>query len=112
MKLQLLTDTGRVIESWDLDGFATLGDLGVVVDDAVRRLRTRQDERLPDVVPRGPKYRLVVSTGTSYPYVDTCEKCRRFNKFGGPSHDGSAACQSGSIASGGTRAHCSCEACW
>jgi hypothetical protein len=29
-----------------------------------------------------------------------------------PSHHGSSMCESGSIASGGTRAHCSCNACF
>jgi hypothetical protein len=30
----------------------------------------------------------------------------------GPSHDGSKLCRSGSIASGGTRPHCSCDICF
>lgn len=30
----------------------------------------------------------------------------------GPSHDGSTRCQSGSLASGGTRSHCTCDACY
>lgn len=30
----------------------------------------------------------------------------------GPSHDGSRMCKSGSIASGGTRAHCACDFCY
>lgn len=30
----------------------------------------------------------------------------------GPSHDGSRMCKSGSIASGGTRAHCACDYCY
>ncbi len=29
-----------------------------------------------------------------------------------PSHWGSLSCQSGSIASGGTHAHCTCDACF
>lgn len=29
-----------------------------------------------------------------------------------PSHDGSPNCESGSIASGGTRAHCTCDTCF
>lgn len=29
-----------------------------------------------------------------------------------PSHDGSKGCASGSIASGGTRAHCTCDVCF
>jgi hypothetical protein len=30
----------------------------------------------------------------------------------GPSHDGSEFCESGSIASGGQRAHCRCDECY
>ena len=37
-----------------------------------------------------------------------CDGCRE----GGPSHYGSARCESGSLASGGTRAHCSCDRCF
>ena len=29
-----------------------------------------------------------------------------------PSHDGSKSCESGSIASGGTRSHCACDVCF
>lgn len=29
-----------------------------------------------------------------------------------PSHDGSPRCESGSLASGGTHAHCTCDACF
>jgi hypothetical protein len=37
-----------------------------------------------------------------------CQACGEF----GPSHNGASHCKSGSIASGGTRAHCSCDACF
>ena len=30
----------------------------------------------------------------------------------GPTHEGAPSCRSGSIASGGNRAHCACRACW
>ncbi len=42
-----------------------------------------------------------------------CVQCER-NKNGdnGPSHDGSVRCESGSIASGGDRAHCTCDVCF
>jgi len=30
----------------------------------------------------------------------------------GPSHQGSVACESGSIASGGTKSHCTCDVCF
>lgn len=30
----------------------------------------------------------------------------------GPSHSGSPSCESGSLASGGHRAHCSCDTCF
>ena len=44
----------------------------------------------------------------------TCDECRANEARGiGPSHRGSGCCRMRtSIASGGTRAHCSCSACW
>ena len=39
-----------------------------------------------------------------------CYECRHPN--GGPSHNGSSRCRSFSIASGGHRAHCSCDTCY
>jgi hypothetical protein len=42
-----------------------------------------------------------------------CLTCARYAKQGeGPSHNGSPRCQSGSIASGGTKSHCSCDTCF
>lgn len=38
-----------------------------------------------------------------------CSGCRDKS---GPSHDGSVRCKSGSIASGGKNAHCSCDTCY
>ena len=35
-----------------------------------------------------------------------------YSAQGGPSHNGSRMCKSGSIASGGTRAHCACDFCF
>lgn len=44
-----------------------------------------------------------------------CETCQeiegKYNGFG-PSHDGRSTCRSGSIASGGKNAHCTCGACF
>lgn len=42
-----------------------------------------------------------------------CHECERYweTKFG-PSHEGSVMCRSGSLASGGTRAHCTCNTCF
>jgi len=37
--------------------------------------------------------------------------CTYSSKYG-PSHEGSRMCKSGSIASGGTRAHCACDYCY
>ena len=39
-----------------------------------------------------------------------CEGCKEQGMF--PSHNGSAMCQSGSIASGGHKAHCTCDVCF
>ncbi len=42
-----------------------------------------------------------------------CKECRALLIEGfGPSHSGSARCQSGSLASGGHRAHCTCDTCF
>ena len=40
-----------------------------------------------------------------------CAECER-HEHGTPDHNGSRACRSGSIASGGTRAHCTCDVCY
>jgi len=39
-----------------------------------------------------------------------CAGCQRTGM--NPSHQGSRRCESGSIASGGTKAHCSCDMCF
>ena len=42
-----------------------------------------------------------------------CKACLTLAKgHVGPSHDGLLSCRSGSIASGGTKAHCTCDACF
>lgn len=41
-----------------------------------------------------------------------CPECAEIGGGMGPSHDGSKLCESGSIASGGTRAHCTCDVCF
>jgi hypothetical protein len=41
--------------------------------------------------------------------VEDCSGCP---PRGGPTHNGSARCQSYSIASGGHRSHCSCDVCF
>jgi len=39
-----------------------------------------------------------------------CKTCEETGMV--PNHNGSGNCESGSIASGGTRKHCTCSACW
>lgn len=39
-----------------------------------------------------------------------CEGCKREGMY--PSHNGSSMCKSGSIASGGKKAHCTCDVCF
>lgn len=41
-----------------------------------------------------------------------CEIIRTRHGGFGPSHDGSKRCESGSIASGGDNAHCTCDVCF
>jgi len=45
--------------------------------------------------------------------VEKCAGCRKIvdGKMY-PSHDGSSRCESGSIASGGNKSHCSCDVCF
>ena len=43
-----------------------------------------------------------------YPDCKTCQDPERFK----PSHDGSRLCESGSLASGGHRSHCTCDTCF
>lgn len=42
----------------------------------------------------------------------TCFEIRERHGGFGPRHAGSESCESGSIASGGDRAHCSCDRCF
>ncbi len=42
--------------------------------------------------------------------VDDCKGCNVVGIH--PSHNGSKSCKSGSIASGGFRAHCTCDTCF
>lgn len=42
-----------------------------------------------------------------------CAECLAIRYIGwGPSHEGQPFCRSGSIASGGTAAHCACDSCF
>jgi hypothetical protein len=41
----------------------------------------------------------------------TCEYIKKHDGFG-PRHNGSSECESGSIASGGENAHCTCDTCF
>lgn len=40
-----------------------------------------------------------------------CSTCQTENNHQ-PSHSGSAGCESGAIAAGGSHSHCSCDGCW
>lgn len=46
--------------------------------------------------------------------LKSCERCREIEEERGfgPSHEGSQRCESGSLASGGRNAHCSCDTCF
>jgi len=50
-------------------------------------------------------------SGEVAPVASECPTCAEPGEHK-PSHEGSSACESGSIASGGTRAHCTCDRCW
>lgn len=47
-----------------------------------------------------------------YPDCETCKLIHEVYNGFGPSHEGSKRCESGSIASGGDRAHCTCSVCF
>ena len=58
-------------------------------------------------------------TGCSFPdcldkesreIYDNCSGCHQDGMY--PSHNGSKMCESGSIASGGTKDHCTCDICF
>lgn len=50
--------------------------------------------------------------GTPVP-AKPCKECERYKEMGfGPSHNGSVLCRSGSLKSGGTTAHCTCNSCF
>lgn len=44
--------------------------------------------------------------------TDECSLCVSIGKGIGPSHMGSSRCESGSLASGGIRSHCTCDSCF
>jgi len=54
----------------------------------------------------------IIKTYIRYEAMDTtnCKLCK--NPGMGPSHNGSTHCESGSIASGGSKSHCSCDVCF
>lgn len=41
-----------------------------------------------------------------------CEVCKKYKGQFAPTHNGSQYCNCGSIASGGTKAHCTCDVCF
>jgi len=60
-----------------------------------------------------------IETGCSFPdcldqesreMYDNCQTCQYEGMK--PSHDGSNNCESGSIASGGNKSHCTCDVCF
>jgi hypothetical protein len=61
----------------------------------------------PEVLNQAIEYRV---DRTPYGADPKCQRCKLNGP--GPTHNGSAGCRSGSIASGGTRAHCSCDTCY
>ncbi len=54
---------------------------------------------------------LEVKPRLKYPDCPSCVNYAASDGYG-PSHEGSVRCESKSIASGGSRAHCSCDTCW
>ena len=55
---------------------------------------------------------LVVERSEERAQKAACQQCIEIGTGMGPSHNGSKGCESGSIASGGTRSHCTCDVCF
>jgi hypothetical protein len=71
--------------------------------------------RYVDNDPRGAKHNGWRRTELGIAVYNCIENpgCKGCNVVGmSPGHDGSRYCKSGSIASGGTRAHCTCDTCF
>lgn len=61
----------------------------------------------------GPTDFRIMREGLDVPYaVWSCNTCRTYANQMHPSHAGSSQCESGSLASGGNRTHCTCDACF
>lgn len=69
---------------------------------------------LPVVVELSPADVLGIARDYFYGGHEADPPCSTCVKYAGqgPSHNGSRNCSSGSIASGGTRSHCSCDWCF
>jgi len=65
------------------------------------------------VVFRGPKLGVYLGGLRARAEQDACPGCVRIREGKmEPTHDGSKGCESGSIASGGAKVHCSCDVCF
>ena len=58
------------------------------------------------------KLRALLSEGLPQGAEPDCPTCLQIGSGMGPTHQGSKNCKSGSIASGGTLAHCTCGICF
>lgn len=84
-----------------------------LISDGFYSVAQKENERLSEKmtameykyhIDRVKKYESKMSNGTY------CSQCER-GGFG-PTHDGSRFCKSGSIRSGGNKAHCTCDVCF
>lgn len=57
----------------------------------------------------GTNYTILDNTGVVW-YDTRCPGCQVHSMY--PHHQGNPSCQSGSLASGGTVTHCTCDACF
>lgn len=91
-------------------GLLTVGNLRRYFDNSGWAFWHRgRYEDLPDIRPDLAAY----LNGLPQAF-DPCPMCARIAEsgWGGPSHDGISSCRSGSLASGGPNAHCTCDACF
>ncbi len=97
------------LEALDPDAQGCNGDESTpqYADPYIAGIMARADS-FPVIEPTpepAPKPRL------KYPDCPSCVNYAASDGYG-PSHEGSIRCESKSIASGGSRAHCSCDTCW
>lgn len=85
------------LQAWDIPGSCTCGG----------RVRCRYC-----AAKKGARTRALAALQSQEEECSTCIQIRDKHNGFGPSHNGRASCESGSIASGGKHSHCACDLCF